>query len=175
MAIYDELRQEYDQWSKDTRAYWFDSGRYALQFAAGFREYLGAPEFYNDHEGQHPYVELCKVVDGPSTDESKFEPTNFHDALTRGEDGLLTFGVSIIIEKAQNTFPKASFGFSIGMLPRDGQCTVKIAGERFELDMTNEQARIPAYKHMLKVLRQWLASKPWDANRKNPIGFVHSP
>jgi hypothetical protein len=172
MTIYDDLRQQYDKWSKESRDYWFNSGQYASRFARGFREYLAAPEYFKGEATRHRYVDACKVIEDESTGELNLKPADFHDILTRGEDGYLTFGVSVVLEKAPDTFPKASFWFSIDMLPRDGKCTMKITGEPFELDMSDDQTRTPAYEHMVKVLREWLASKPWDVDRKNPIGFV---
>jgi len=178
MTIYDDLREQYAQWTQEDLDYWRSSGRFAEHFATGFKEYIGAPEHYRDPAtgDRLPYVQLCALEDDHSAPGgTRFRPTKFHDALTAGDDGYLTFGVSAILERAQNAFPKTSFNFSIGMLPRAaGWCRMRIAGESLEIDMADDQARAPAYDHMLKTLQRWLASRPWD-EQKNPIGFLHHP
>lgn len=175
MAIYDDLRTAYQQWSSQNRDFWFGSGRYASAFADGFRKYLGAPEFYTEGGEKRPYVELCKVTED-ATGEPHFEPANDHHVMSPGKDeSQLAFGITVILEQAPNTFPKGSFGFSIGMEPiAVDRCRLRISGEEFEIDMSDDKTRGPAYDHMAKVIREFLALKPWEANKKRPIGFVHA-
>jgi hypothetical protein len=43
MTIYDDLREQYAQWTQEDLDYWRSSGRFAEHFATGFKEYIGAP------------------------------------------------------------------------------------------------------------------------------------
>lgn len=173
MTIYDGLRQDYEQWSTTNREYWFGSARYAVRFASGFREYLGAPEFFDDNGKKQAYVEVRKVTEDENG-EPHFESANFHEVLSVDDErSSLAFGIVVMLEIAANTFPKGSFAFSIGMVPRGNLCTLRISGEEFNVDMSGDKSRLPAYEHMAKVVRDFLALKPWDAQRKQPIGFVN--
>jgi hypothetical protein len=176
MTIYDDLRPLYKEWSETGSEYWLGSARYAQQFAMGLREYLGAPEWFNEDGKKRPYIEVCKVKEDENG-EPHFEPANFHDVMSASSDGSpsLSFGITVVLERAANTFPKGSFGFSMLLTPRGSNtCVLRISGQEFDIDMSNDQTRTPAYDHMLTVIREFLATKPWDANRKRPIGFVHS-
>lgn len=177
MTIYEDLRQRYGQWKQANSDYWFNSGRYASNFADGLREYLGAPESFNDPATgtRRSYVQLCEVVDDAQSPGGwRLKPAKFHSALSLGDDGFLTFGVAVILERGPNTFPKSEFDFSIGMLARGERCTLRIAGEEFDVDVKSDASRGPAYQHMVKQLENWLAMEPWDmGGNKNPIGFVH--
>jgi hypothetical protein len=173
VTIYDDLRKDYGHWREQNRIYWFASCVYASEFATAFGDYLGAPDHFRDEGTRHPYVEACKVVADQETDKQHFESTEAHDLLTRGNDGVFMFGVTVVMETEPDGFPKEPFGFTIGMLPRGDRCTMMIAGKRFEIDMSDDQARLPAYDHMVTILRKWLRSKPWDVERsENNIGFV---
>jgi hypothetical protein len=173
VTIYDDLRKDYGRWCEQNRIYWLNSCVYAFEFAAAFRNYLGAPDHFRDEGTKHPYVEACKVVADQDTDKQHFESTELYDLLTRGDDGAFTFGVTVVMEIEPNAFPKEPFGFTIGMLPRDDKCTMTIAGRRFEIDMSDDQARHPAYQHMVTILQKWLRSKPWNVERsESNIGFV---
>lgn len=176
MTIYDDLRPLYKDWSDVGSEYWFGSSRFAQRFAMGLREYLGAPEWFDEDGEKRPYVEACKVTEDENG-EPHFESANFHDVMSEGSDrsSSLSFGIKVVLERAANTFPKGSFGFSIGMVPRgNSTCVLRISGQEFSIDMSSDQTRTPVYEYLLKVIREFLATKPWDANTKRPIGFVHS-
>jgi hypothetical protein len=174
MALYDDLRQAYASWSSEDSDYHARTARYAYRFADGFREYLGAPVEYltADRKEKEKYVELCKVIKN-ATGEDRLEPANLYEALTREDDGFFSFGVRLTLERAPNVFPKSRFGFHAGFLPKEDKCELRIAGRTFNLEMSDDKARIAAYEHMREVLLRWLVGKPRDTHQKHPIGFIH--
>ena len=174
MALYDDLRQAYANWSDEDSEYHTQSAKYAHRFADGFREYLGAPLEYlaNDRRTKEPYVELCKIVKD-AAGEDRLESANIYEALTREDDGYFSFGIRLVLERAPNTFPKSRFGFHSRFMPKENKCELRIAGKTFDLDMSDDGARISAYEKMKENLLRWLVSKPWDVDQKDPIGFIH--
>jgi hypothetical protein len=175
MAMYDELRHVYANWSQTKIDYWQDAARYARSFTEGFGEYLGAPREYveSDRTTKRPYVQLCKIVKVDGEDDD-LQPTNWLDALTREEDGFFEFGIRLVLERAVNSYPKTAFGFSVGFFPKENHCELRVAEKTFRLEMTNDSTRVPVYDHMNEWLNRWLQAKPWEIDRKRQIGFIHS-
>lgn len=174
MNTYDELRAAYSQWSQIQNDYWRSAEKFAHHFTLGFREYLGAPDKYEEiGTGQNvQYVQLCKITQG-ADDEEHFEPTHFTKALARGDDGYFTFGVKLILERAPNAFPKSGFAFSIDLFPTEQSCQIRVYGREFTVDMNEEANRIPVFEHMKSYLDRFLQTKPWDVAKKQPIGFTY--
>ena len=94
MSDFDDLRAAFKEWHNRNRAYEISLVKFALGFAEGFREHIGAPEYFVQPDGviKTQYVEALKLTDDNNLVSSD-------DLLRRDEnDEYFEFGLRIYME-----------------------------------------------------------------------------
>ncbi len=174
MSAFEEIQQLYEKWSKDGHDYLVLSAQFALRFANGFREHIGAPQHYLelDRQTTKEYVELRKIIRNSAGEEEAVEPRHGTDVLTRQDDGFFLFGVRFVVDSAINAFPKQWLIYLVRFRVVEDLCEMKVAGESFSFGARDNSARAPVYDHMVAVLKKELERKPWDGVQKQTIGFL---
>jgi hypothetical protein len=174
MSTFEEIQQLCKKWSEDEHNYLIQSTQFALRFANGFREYIGAPEHYLDFDMQttKEYVELRKIIRNSAGEEEAVMPKHGTDALTRQDDGFFLFGVRFVVDSATNAFPKQSLVYVVRFRVVEAMCEMKVAGESFSFGVRDNSARAPVYDHMVAALKKELERNPWDGVQKQTIGFL---
>jgi hypothetical protein len=123
MTAFSDLQQQYGQWQQSRYDYRLASVQFIQRFVRRFREYLGAPEFYQtgDEPGRQPYVSVVGVRQtGEHTLEFKKSNSPF-ELLDQQEDGFWRTGIRLDLDRGLNEFPKANFFYPI-MLPISKIC-----------------------------------------------------
>lgn len=183
MSIFDDLNAEYKTW-RDT---WNDeriaSARFPGQFVEGLKSYIEAPDTFEEDLGSGerkkrlPYIRALKILD---RDDGTYdtEEANFHELVTRRDDGYYGFAVSVALEIASNTWPKQYFAVPVYFFFGADRNTAKLKiadshdGEH-NYDTTDNSKNIPAYEYVVRLIRNILRTKPSDIiDNKRPIGFA---
>jgi hypothetical protein len=174
MSAFDELRQLFTKAADAGNEYRMRTAYFAPGFTQGFREYIGAPEHYLaiDRKTKKSYVEAQKIEQDSS---GRLEFTSTEDLLelvTQGEDGFWSFGVRLVLDRGENAFPKAAFGYHIRFRLKEDKCVLTVADKSFSFDMTNNPAMAAAYDYMVGLLKDAFTREPCDVVKKQSIGFV---
>ena len=170
MSEFDKLTTAYKNWHEQHLDYEKTSTQFAYRFARGFREYVGAPEYFTSLGGETKtqYVEALKLDD----QKKLIPPDNLLDLLARDDDGYFEFGVRVFLEMAPKTFPKLPFGFHVRFRLMKEECEIEIAGRKFSFKLDDDSARRPVYEVMVDVLKRELSREPWEVTEKQQIGFL---
>lgn len=167
MSDFDNLRAAFKEWHNRNRAYEISLVKFALRFAEGFREHIGAPEYFVQPDGviKTQYVEALKLTDDNNLVSSD-------DLLRRDEnDEYFEFGLRIYMEFESDAYPKRPFGYIIGFRrTNEDEYELKIAGRTFKV--SDDRSRQDVYRFMVDNLKDAFAQEPWDAVEKMAIGFV---
>ena len=174
MSEFEEIQRLYKTRRDDHFAYRQIAAQFALRFATGFRQHIGAPEDYVELDGntRTAYVEPTKITRNPSGKEQSACPQNHLDLVTfDDDDGYFRFGVRLALEPAPDAFPKQPFVFVLRFAIKERQCELEAAGEAFSFDINDNNAHTAAYAAMSDALKRELSRKPWDGVER-PIGFL---
>ncbi len=173
MSKFDALREEYKSWADRQIEYERISTQFFLAFVNGFREYIGAPDTYTDHDGSTKwYIEpqAAKQEEG----QWQFRECEFSkDLLERDEDGYWTAGLRITV----NPFPIMFFVSLIRFLLVDNRCKLLVGfqSKEFTFDITSSEAATSAYDYILDLMRMVFNAPPSQIpslKETTPIGFV---
>jgi hypothetical protein len=169
MAKFDELRSDFNNWLERHREYQLQSTQFAHRFAAGFREYIGAPEHYTDmRKRKQLYVEACKITD----DGEYISTKNRLELLKWNDDGYLSFGIRFVLDIKPNAYPKRAFLFSVRFRNKIDECEMIIAEKTFNFRINDNEARKEVYAYMADLLTKGLKREPWEGTEKQQFGYV---
>ena len=174
MSEFEEIRRLYKTRCDEHFAYRQIAAQFALRFATGFREHIGAPEDYVGLDGntRTAYVEPTKITQTPFGQAQSARPQNHLDLVTfDDDDGYFRFGVRLALEAAADAFPKQPFVFVLRFAIDARQCELEAVGEAFSFDINDNNALTAAYAAMSDALKRELSRKPWDGIER-PIGFL---
>jgi hypothetical protein len=98
-TIHQELSEKWQELAKQNHDYRLAVFDAANRLAENFREYIGAPESYEDLRGarQRTTKLMTYVVDEQSGEYTPHHANHPLEALTRDEDGYYRFGLALAI------------------------------------------------------------------------------
>ena len=178
MTAFSDLQKQYGNWQQSRHDYRLASVQFIRRFARRFREYLGAPEFYqtlNQPGAPQPYVSVVGVSEtGEHTLEFKKSNSPF-ELLDQQEDGFWRTGIRLDLDRGQNEFPKANFFYLIKFVLRGNTCEmIFMNGEkkRFSFSIDDPAQETPIFEYMHGVVEHALSMPPWETEEKRSIGFL---
>jgi len=112
MSHFDDLRHSYSQWRKAQMNYQQSSVSFTHAFANRFRDFIGAPESFTDHESgkQVRYVAALaadKNHEGEYVVKSADSP--FDILYYDDEDSFWVTGIGLTLDIDANIYPKTRF------------------------------------------------------------------
>jgi hypothetical protein len=150
----------------------------ARQFGEGFRDYLGLPNSYPTIDGPNRlYIEYFKF--DQDTEEIGTDPVHVMDSLLISYDGLMQFGMGVILDRAEGVFPKKRYlflvecqkdneklGISVGKRPRVA-CLPADTPAGYDLT--------PSFEILYGIIMERLNSRIGDEQQTRQIGFDTRP
>lgn len=155
MATFEEMRTLYDKWAATRWDRYTRAVQFTKAFKSAFSRQISAPTSYEDLDGiQRNYIDLVRLH--PLDENLKYKIDNsdkassrFDGHITEEEDDGLIFGISVIIDRAENSWPKEIVNFfRISFRPRSGLIELKIFLQIFKIDMEDPSTWKPALDYM---------------------------
>lgn len=174
MNRYDELREAFIHYKKAEQQYVEENERLAVLIVAGLREYLGMPQSFPRREGNTTYMQSYTPLYKLDADGDTEEKKALQDALSHHSDGSFKFAFGVILEKAENAFPKHNIILHVECKRRGRNVTIDISGESMEatFDGTNCAEINDVHAMILKQILEWLKHRPGDGHGFSKIGFA---
>jgi hypothetical protein len=100
MSIYEQLVQDWGKWWETNTKYDQDSVSFIRSLATTFKEYIGAPDTYQDIQTGRPARSVALVAIGVYADGNpRFEPPGTGEILTKDTDGFWNTGITVTVPR----------------------------------------------------------------------------
>jgi hypothetical protein len=177
MSRFTDLRSQYIKWTDQHWEYRTNAAEFVRSLTKGFAAYIEAPDTYKEigSGSVKRYVEPIKAVRDESGEYQFSVPENALDVVTRDEEGFWTSGITLVLDRGADAFPKAGFQFFLRFLLKGRQCELNIdwkTSRKFSTNLDNPAELEPIYECMVQTIREILSTPPWSTLDKPRIGFA---